>query len=204
MIKRWDDLKCWPDIAWTRDGNVYPPLNCRFRAFELTPYDRVRVVILGQDPYHTQGVADGLAFSTFPHIKKTPPSLGNILREYSRDLGYERPRTNSLEAWARNGVLLLNTLLTVQKGKPGSHIGMGWEKFTLEVFKELRNVQGIVYMLWGKQAQEYMGRVDSENNLVLCAGHPSPLNRSNPFVGSGCFTKSCDYMQVDKEFWKLP
>lgn len=205
-MRNWFDLKFFSSQALDTKvfENCLPPQEYVYRAFQLTPLHKTKVVILGQDPYHTKGVADGLAFSTFPHIKTTPPSLGNILREYSRDLGYARPRTNSLETWANNGVLLLNTSLTVLEGRPKSHLGMGWEKLTLEVFKELKNVRGIVYMLWGKQAQEYKGRVNHQSNLVLCAGHPSPLNRADPFVGCGCFSAACDYMQVNKDFWRLP
>lgn len=201
-MKSWA-ARLYPYLKDVGNLDGLPRPEIRYRAFDLTPIDKVKVVILGQDPYHTKGVADGLAFSTWPHIKRRPPSLVNIFREYERDLGFPRPRTNSLEVWANNGVLLLNTALTVEEGRPGSHID-SWRRFTLGIFKELSNVSGIVYMLWGKQAQEYKGRIDHESNRVLYAGHPSPLNRTDPFVGCGCFSAACDYLQVGKEFWKLP
>lgn len=194
-----------PDIEGLQGGALasLPPKQNRFRAFELCPLDNVRVVILGQDPYFIQGQADGLAFSTWPHVKRTPNSLGRIFKEYERDLGFPKPLTNSLEAWSRNGVLLLNTALTVEEGKPGSHIKL-WHRFTTWTLGQLSKKQGLVYMLWGKHAQQYKGRIDAEKNCILCAGHPSPLNRTDPFLGCSHFSKSCDYLQIGREFWKLP
>lgn len=206
MNKKWSNLKFWETETGKLCANLdgLPRIENRYRAFDLTPPHKVKVVILGQDPYPTQGVADGLAFSTWPHIKKTPASLRKIFEEYASDLGFPKPRTNSLETWAKRGVLLLNTCLSVEPGRPYSHCKLGWEKLTLEVFKELRSRQGIVYCLWGNHAKAYSKRVDTDKNLLLTCGHPSPLNIRGTFQGCKHFSQACEYMNEPYEFWRLP
>jgi uracil-DNA glycosylase len=165
---------------------IYPsqPL----RAMELTPLDEVRVVILGQDPYHGPGQAEGLAFSVAPGVK-TPPSLRNLFKERHRDLGLPLPTDGSLERWARQGVLLLNTCLTVEDGQPASHAGQGWESLTDAVIRQC-NATGTpkAFLLWGAHAQKKAASIDGQRHHLLCANHPSPLSANRgpvPFMGCG-------------------
>ena len=175
----------------------YPHSNNIFRALNLCPFNQTKVVILGQDPYHTPGVADGLAFSTWPYNKKTPPSLRNILKEYQDDLGYPRPKSNSLETWAHEGVLLLNTSLTVLKGRPNSCRGWGWEKLTVECIRTLSEYRpGVVFILWGKQAQEYKGLIDETRHHVIHSVHPSPLSASKGFFGHRPFIRTNAWLEA--------
>lgn len=163
-----------------------------FRAFELTPLSDVRVVILGQDPYHAQGQANGLAFSVFAG-QKPPPSLRNILKEVWDDVGGS-PRED-LSCWAEQGVFLLNTVLTVESRKPGSHKGIGWQEFTDEVIRVVSSHQKhVVYMLWGNHAQAKETLIDQKKHLILKAPHPSPLSAYHGFGGCRHFSKANDYL----------
>lgn len=156
-------------------GPVYPPARDVFRAFELTPFTTVRAVIIGQDPYHGEGQADGLAFSVRDGVRQ-PPSLRNILVELERDCGIPRPASGSLEPWARSGILLLNTVLTVGP-KAGSHRRRGWEPFTASVIRSVSAVEGpVAFFLWGQAAQALGHLIDPTRHVVIQAGHPSPLS----------------------------
>ena len=168
---------------------VYPPEP--FKALALTPLAAVRVVILGQDPYHGPGQAEGLAFSVAPGVRP-PPSLRNIFKELQRDLGLSMPPNGSLVRWAQQGVLLLNTCLTVEDGSPASHAGRGWEALTDAVIQHCNNHGGPkAFLLWGAHAQKKAGCIDAGRHRVLCANHPSPLSASRgpvPFLGCGHFS----------------
>jgi uracil-DNA glycosylase len=173
---------------------IYPPQP--FTALMLTPFDAVRVVILGQDPYHGPGQAHGLAFSVPPGVKP-PPSLRNIFLELQRDLGGTSPSDGSLERWARQGVLLLNAVLTVEDGSPGAHARLGWESLTTALLARLaEDAKPKVFMLWGAQAQARRTGV-GEQHLVLEANHPSPLSARRPpvpFLGCGHFSRANDFL----------
>lgn len=174
---------------------VYPPAHQVFAAFDETPPDRVRVVILGQDPYHNPGQSHGLCFSVSPGTP-VPPSLGNIFRELETDLGLPLPSHGCLAAWARQGVLLLNTVLTVERNRPGSHQGIGWERFTDCVIDLLSaREQPTVFMLWGAQAQKKGRAIDSSRHCVLKAPHPSPLSAYRGFLGCGHFGKANAFLR---------
>lgn len=174
---------------------VFPPRP--LRALELTDLESVRVVILGQDPYHGRGQAEGLAFSVPPGVG-IPPSLRNIFKELQRDLGTLPPSFpvpgGCLVNWARHGVLLLNTCLTVEEGKPASHSGQGWEQLTDGIIQEVSRVgANVVFMLWGSHAQSKRALIDASRHLVLCANHPSPLSALRPpipFIGCGHFSRA--------------
>lgn len=175
-----------------RDGAViYPPQP--LRALELTPLSRVRVVILGQDPYHGPGQAEGLAFSVAPGVRM-PPSLRNIFREVRRDLGVQPPADGSLAGWAAQGVLLLNACLTVEEGMPASHAHRGWEALTDDLIRRCSDAgPPKVFLLWGGHAQKKALLVDRAKHLILCANHPSPLSATRgpvPFIGCGHFGKT--------------
>ena len=168
-------------------GEVYPEKRDIFRAFELTPLQNVKAVILGQDPYHEPGQAHGLAFSV-PDGIAIPPSLRNIYEEIRTEYGYEPPTSGNLESWAKQGVLLLNTILTVRAHEANSHAGHGWEKFTNSVLKELSHQKHpIVFMLWGGNAQKKASLIDNPAHLVLKTSHPSPLSVYRGFRGCGHF-----------------
>ena len=168
---------------------IYPPGSQIFRAFELTPVDQVKVVILGQDPYHGPGQAMGLSFSV-PDGVPAPPSLRNIFQEVETDLGIRMSGRPNLEKWARQGVLLLNAVLTVQAGQPTSHSRAGWQEFTDAVIRYLsENREGIVFLLWGRFAAEKAAIIDSSRHHVLLAAHPSPLARG-AFFGCRHFSKT--------------
>ncbi len=168
---------------------IYPPGPAIFRAFELTPADKVKVVILGQDPYHGAGQAMGLSFSVPDNIP-APPSLKNIFREIQDDLGITMSGRPNLEKWARQGVLLLNASLTVQAGMPNSHSGIGWTEFTDAVISWLsENRKGIVFLLWGSYARAKKALIDTSKHYVLEAAHPSPLARG-AFFGCRHFSKT--------------
>ena len=168
---------------------IYPPGSRIFRAFELTPVDQVKVVILGQDPYHGPGQAMGLSFSV-PDGVPAPPSLRNIFQEVETDLGIRMSGRPNLENWARQGVLLLNAVLTVQAGQPTSHSRAGWQEFTDAVIRYLsNNREGIVFLLWGRFAAEKAALIDSSRHHVLLAAHPSPLARG-AFFGCRHFSKT--------------
>lgn len=168
---------------------VYPAGNQIFSAFNHTPFDKVKVVIIGQDPYHGPGQANGLCFSVSPGIRK-PPSLVNIFKEMYTDLGIPIPQDGNLEKWADQGILLLNATLTVQAGMPGTHQKKGWEKFTDAVIKAVSdNKKGIIFLLWGNFAQTKADLIDKDKHFVLTAAHPSPLARG-AFFGCRHFSKT--------------
>ncbi len=170
--------------------NFYPPGPRVFEALRLTPFDDVRVVVLGQDPYHGRGQAMGLSFSV-PAEVTPPPSLRNIFTELGTDLGVRRPASGDLTAWARRGVLLLNSVLTVAPGAPASHAGKGWETFTDRVIAELSaRREGIIFLLWGRYAQQKGAIVDTSRHHVLTAAHPSPYSASNGFFGCRHFSRA--------------
>ena len=173
-----------------REGvTIYPPGGKIFNAFNLTPFDRVKVVILGQDPYHGPGQAEGLSFSV-PHGVAAPPSLRNIYREIESDLGVTLSKDGSLEEWARQGVFLLNAILTVEAGRPASHAGLGWATFTDAVIRTLsERREGLVFLLWGNFARSKKGLIDTARHTVLEAAHPSPL-AGGAFFGCRHFSKA--------------
>lgn len=180
---------------------IFPPQP--LRALALTPPEAVRVVILGQDPYHGRGQAEGLAFSVAPGVP-LPPSLRNIFKELQRDLGLPPPPLpapgGSLVHWARQGVLLLNTCLTVEEGRPASHAGKGWEVLTDAIIGEVSaGAEPVVFMLWGSHAQSKRALIDGSRHRVLCANHPSPLSALRPpvpFIGCGHFSQAQARSQV--------
>lgn len=175
---------------------IYPKNAEVFAALSLTPFNRVKVVILGQDPYHGPGQAHGLCFSVRPGVP-LPPSLQNIFKELRSDLGCSIPTSGSLEHWALQGVLLLNTTLTVQEGQPLSHANLGWERFTDRVIKELNERRdGIVFMLWGSHAQKKGAAIDTTRHLVLKAPHPSPLSAHRGFLGCRHFSKANEFLSA--------
>lgn len=186
---------------------IYPPPSRIFAALDTTPFDRVKVVILGQDPYHGPGQAHGLCFSVLPGVP-VPPSLQNIFAEIERDLGIPRPDHGCLLPWARRGVLLLNAVLTVERGRPGSHQGKGWEGFTDSVVDHLnREREGLVFLLWGSYAQAKGKLVDRTRHLVLKAPHPSPLSAHRGFIGCGHFSECNRYLRENGREpidWRLP
>lgn len=209
---------------------VYPPASRVFRALDLTSPDAVRVVILGQDPYPTLGHADGLCFSVDSNIWPLPPSLRNIFREYSDCLGFPSPSCGNLAPWAKNGVLLLNAILTVPDGRPNGHRRAGWQPLTDAVLQAcLRLPDPMVFLLWGKEAQKTFQRAASRvtpavgdgtirkpdvevlpGKYVLCSSHPSPLGASRAcgnapaFLGSRPFSRANDLLGNRAVFWKLP
>lgn len=183
------------------EADCLPRRQWWFHALELTPFNKVKCVILGQDPYPTKGHAHGLAFSVQPHVRRLPKSLVNIFTEYRSDLGYLAPRSGDLTVWAERGVLLLNTILTVEEGKPLSHAGLGWEKLTYEIVRALDERTGVVFCLWGKRAQEYQGALRS--SPVVCSAHPSPLSANKGFFGSKPFTRINSHLNEPIN-WKLP
>ena len=169
-------------------GPVYPPGRLIFNAFDLCPFDKVKVVIIGQDPYHEPGQAHGLCFSVNDGVP-FPPSLRNIFKEISDDLGKPVPASGDLTRWARQGVLLLNATLTVRAGQAGSHQGRGWEEFTDAVIKELNaSRDGLVFILWGGYAKKKGAMIDRSRHLVLSSAHPSPLSAYNGFFGNHHFS----------------
>ena len=174
---------------------IFPPMHKVFDAFNLTPLDKVKVVIVGQDPYHGEGQANGLSFSV-GEFMKIPPSLQNIFKELFTDLRLTSPQNGNLEYWAKQGVLMLNSSLTVEKGLPGSHQGKGWEKFTNEVLKIINEKkENIVFILWGKKAQEKGSFLDRKRHLVIESVHPSPFSVHNGFFGSKPFSKTNQYLK---------
>lgn len=176
---------------------VYPPSDEIFQAYHLTGLSKVKVVILGQDPYHEAGQAHGLCFSVKPDVE-IPPSLVNIYKELQTDLGCAVPKHGCLEKWARQGVLLLNTVLTVRAHAANSHKGFGWEKFTDATIRVLNGQdRPIVYMLWGRNAKEKKAMLDNPKQLVLEAAHPSPLSAYNGFFGCKHFSKANEFLRAN-------
>lgn len=167
---------------------IYPPGGRIFAAFDTTPFDEVKVVIMGQDPYHGPGQANGLCFSVAPGVK-IPPSLKNIYKEIAEDLQVAMGESGDLSAWAKQGVLLLNATLTVRANSPASHQGKGWEQFTDEVIRLLSaRCEGLVFLLWGRPAQMKEKLIDTKKHFVLKAAHPSPLSAYNGFFGCRHFS----------------
>lgn len=193
-------LREWLQAEEAAGKRVYPPRGMRLRAFELTPLDEVKVVILGQDPYHGPGQAHGLSFSV-PEGIKPPPSLGNIYKELASDLGMTRPVHGNLEHWARQGVLLLNNSLTVEAGQAGSHAGRGWEAITdAAVAAVAAREAASVFILWGSHAQGKAARIPelarSGRHLVLKSVHPSPLSAHRGFFGSKPFSQANAFLEA--------
>jgi uracil-DNA glycosylase len=186
---------------------IYPPSKNIFNAFNSTPLDQVKVVILGQDPYHGPNQAHGLCFSVQPGVP-APPSLQNMFKELNRDLGIPIPPHGCLQSWAEQGVLLLNATLTVEQGRAGSHQGKGWETFTDKAIQLVNEqCQGVVFLLWGSYAQKKSAFIDSRKHLILKAPHPSPLSAHRGFIGCGHFSKANQYLQQLKKppiDWRLP
>lgn len=172
---------------------IYPDKNNIYNALKLTPPDKVKVVILGQDPYINKDQANGLSFSVQPGIV-IPPSLRNIFREQRKDLGIIQPNSGDLTKWAEQGVLLLNTTLTVRAGLSNSHQGKGWGIFTDSIIKYLGQKENIVFMLWGNNAKAKRKLIDSSKNLILEAAHPSPLSATRGFFGCQHFSKANNYL----------
>jgi len=191
----------------THGKEIYPPGPDIFNAFEHTPFDKVRVVILGQDPYHGPGQAHGLSFSVRPGVR-VPPSLQNMFKEIEGSLGIPRPDHGCLTPWADRGVLLLNAVLTVEAGQAASHQGKGWEGFTDAAIDALnRQRDGLVFLLWGSHAQKKGQLIDEKRHLILRSVHPSPLSAHRGFLGCGHFAKANAYLQSHGEApidWSLP
>jgi len=186
---------------------VYPPSEDIFNAMHLTPLSKVKCVILGQDPYHEPGQAHGLCFSVKPDIK-IPPSLENIYKELHDDIGFVIPNHGYLEEWAKQGVLLLNTVLTVQAHRAFSHRGKGWEQFTDAIIRTVNEIdRPVVFLLWGKPAQEKKALLNNPKHLILEAPHPSPLSAYRGFFGCRHFSKANDFLMKNGETpidWTLP
>lgn len=174
---------------------IYPESKNIFNAFNTTPLERVKVVIIGQDPYHGPGQAHGLCFSVKPGVP-APPSLKNIFKELERDLNMPVPSHGYLQSWAEQGVLLLNATLTVEQGRAGSHQGKGWEEFTDRAIQLVNeHCSGVVFLLWGSYAQKKGQWVDPHKHLILRSPHPSPLSAHRGFIGNGHFSNANAYLQ---------
>lgn len=188
------DLEAFLSARGSAGIEIYPAPENIFLALNLTPIEKVKVVLLGQDPYHGPGQAHGLAFSVLPG-QRLPPSLVNIFRELHSDLGGIPPVAGRLDQWARQGVLLLNTVLTVEKGQAAAHRGRGWERFTDRVIKTVnQHCQPTVFLLWGADAQKKSALIDLSRHRILCAPHPSPLSAYRGFLGCRHFSLCNDYL----------
>jgi uracil-DNA glycosylase len=210
------DTRDWTSLPFFRDGHaraiaerldamrengveILPPPARIFSALVETPLQRVKVVILGQDPYPTPGDAHGLAFS-YVGKRRVPASLKAILSEMAQDMGGEVPGSGDLTPWAREGVLLLNTALTTEAGRSGAHLRLGWERLTGDVVERVsRERPAVVFMLWGAAACRWAERIDREKHLVLTSGHPSPLNRNRDFRGMGHFARSNQWLRTRRQ-----
>lgn len=187
---------------------IYPPADKVFSAFDSTEFDQVKVVIIGQDPYHGPDQAHGLCFSVLPGVK-TPPSLVNMYKELAQDIeGFEVPNHGYLQSWAEQGVLLINTVLTVQEGKAHSHKHLGWERFTDQVIKALNEQrEGLVFLLWGAHAQKKAAAIDKTRHSVLAGPHPSPLSARRGFFGCKHFSQTNQILakqNLPEINWHLP
>ncbi len=186
---------------------IYPAGENIFNAMNLVSFEEVKVVILGQDPYHGPGQAHGLCFSVMPGVTP-PPSLKNVFKEIHNDLGIPPSSHGYLNSWAEQGVLLLNSVLTVEKNKAASHQGKGWERFTDTIIKTLNNEHsGLVFLLWGSYAQKKGKIIDNQSHLVLQSPHPSPLSASRGFFGNHHFSRTNDYLRNQSKTainWELP
>jgi uracil-DNA glycosylase len=185
---------------------LYPSGGLIFNAFNLTPYDKVKVIILGQDPYHNPQQAMGLSFSV-PDGIKPPPSLANIFKELNKDIGMAIPCSGNLTAWAKQGVLLLNAVLTVRANEPASHAKIGWTKFTDDIIQTLSlHKTGLVFILWGNFAQEKIKLIDNSKHKILKSAHPSPLSAYNGFFGCKHFSATNEYLvknNIDPINWTI-
>jgi uracil-DNA glycosylase len=190
----------------TQGKTIYPPGSQIFHAFEATPFDELKVVILGQDPYHGPRQAHGLSFSVQKGVPP-PPSLINIFKELHEDVGAPIPNHGHLEKWGKQGVLLLNASLTVRAGEPMSHSKLGWEKFTNTVIEKVSNLkEHVVFVLWGRFAQEKQALIDQKKHYIIKSAHPSPLSAKNGFFGSRPFSKINSYLVkqgIDPIDWAL-
>jgi uracil-DNA glycosylase len=190
-----------------RTQTVYPSEEDLFSAFRLTPYDKVKVLLLGQDPYHGPGQAHGLAFSVQPGVKP-PPSLVNVFKELQSDVGMPRPKDGSLIPWAKQGVLLLNAVLTVREGEPNAHEGHGWEAFTDAVIQKVSDKsEPVVFILWGSYAQKKEKLIDTTKHIILKGPHPSPLSAKRGFFGSKPFSRTNEALEArgrEPVDWRLP
>ena len=206
ITKKWDEVlkeeykkkyfyKLLKDLQLEyKNKVVYPPKKDVFRAMRLTDYDNIKVVILGQDPYHGEGEAEGLSFSVKDGIRK-PPSLKNIFKELQNDLGYPEPQSGSLVNWASEGVLLLNAILTVEKDKPLSHKHLGWERFTDEVITKINEKNDpVVFILWGAYARSKKNLITNKNHYIIESPHPSPFSARYGFFGSKPFSKTNNFL----------
>jgi len=184
----------------------YPSNSDIFKAIELTPFEKIKVVIIGQDPYHGEKQANGLAFSVYKDIK-IPPSLKNIYRELNSDLGIPIPTHGDLTKWALQGVLLLNSILTVEPHKPASHRNIGWEEYTDGIVKRINDEkENIVFILWGKYAQEKGEHIDRKKHLIIKSSHTSPFSARRGFLGSKPFSKCNSYLKekgIEEIDWKI-
>ena len=200
-------LEAFLEAEQAAGKRIFPAPADRFRAFDLTPLDRVRVVILGQDPYHGAGQAHGLCFSVQPGVRP-PPSLVNIYKELQADLGIARVAHGFLDHWAEQGVLLLNTVLTVEEGQAASHRKRGWEPFTDAVIRLVSaKAEPVVFLLWGAHAQQKAALIDATRHLVLTAAHPSPLSARTGFFGSRPFSQANAFLAAHGRGtidWALP
>lgn len=188
------ELEHFLEDEYRQDKTIYPPRPALFSAFSATPLEKVRVVILGQDPYHGEDQAHGLCFSVRPGVA-VPPSLRNIYKELHADLGISTPGHGNLHSWAQQGVFLLNATLSVEAGKAGSHQKRGWEQFTDGVIRHLNDQQeGLVFVLWGSYAQKKGAFIDTQRHRVLTAPHPSPLSAHRGFLGCGHFSAINRYL----------
>ena len=191
------------------DNNVvYPSINNIYKALELTPLNEVKVLILGQDPYHNVNQAHGLSFSVLPTQTKLPPSLKNIYKELEDDLGCYIPNNGYLEKWAKQGVLMLNTVLTVRAHQANSHQNKGWEQFTDAIIREVNKIdRPVVYLLWGRPAQMKSSMLDNPKHLILKAPHPSPLSAYRGFFGCKHFSQTNDFLTsngLEAIDWQIP
>lgn len=191
-------LSQFVEDQYCSDTPIYPPKPLIFNALELTPPESIKVVILGQDPYHGPGQAHGLAFSINDNCKKLPPSLKNIFKELEADLGQSSPSHGDLTEWAKQGVLLLNTVLTVEHKQAHSHKNKGWEQVTDDIISGLNQVpQTIIFLLWGAHAQAKEALIDQSKHTILKAPHPSPLSAHRGFFGCGHFSKTNQLLEAN-------
>lgn len=194
----WKELDAFLESEEIDGKEIYPPKELLFNALNLTSFAATKVVILGQDPYHGDGQAHGLSFSVLPNIA-LPPSLKNIYKELESDLSIIPPGHGHLESWAKSGVLLLNTVLTVEKSKAGSHRKKGWEKFTDKIIELLNdNKDHLVFILWGSPAQKKGAKIDRTKHLVIESVHPSPLSSYRGFFGTRPFSKANEFLLQKK------
>ena len=182
----------------THPNHIFPKGSQIFRAFDVCPFDKVKVVILGQDPYPTRGHAHGLCFSCDSHVRPLPKSLQNIFKELEDDLGVKAPTNGDLSFWAEQGILMLNAILTVREGEPLSHANHGWERFTDAVIQQINeHLTGVIFILWGAPAQQKGRIIDESKHVVLRAPHPSPLSAYRGFFGSKPFSKVNEILEKE-------